>query len=121
MSAELPGVSKPGVMSWNSSPGGSAATLNSGMTWSLERTLVCWLPALVEEKLRYWVAAASGEVSGMGFARLDPESGVVIEDLVILPQVCNPAGTDLDEDALLKLAFEATREQREDRLRVWWH
>ena len=81
---------------------------------------LCLLPE-IEERIRHYTDLAAGEVSGLG--TIEEWNGGFLVDRVFLPkQVCTPAGTTLDEDAVATLLLELEAEGEDSgKLRFWWH
>ena len=75
----------------------------------------------VEQRIRHYTDLAHGEVSGLG--TVEEWDGGFLVDKVFLPkQVCTPAGTTLDEDAVATLLLELEAEGEDSgKLRFWWH
>ena len=75
----------------------------------------------VEQRIRHYTELANGEVSGLG--TVEEWDGGFLVDKVFLPkQVCTPAGTTLDEDAVATLLLELEAGGEDSgKLRFWWH
>lgn len=79
------------------------------------------IPQEVYDKVMHWVNKAGNyEVSGMGRVVYDKqESTFRVLDAYLLKQSNQAAHTEIDENALNKLAYQCHRE--EGTLRWWWH
>jgi len=75
----------------------------------------------VEQRIRHYTDLAGGEVSGLGTIE-EFDGGFLVDDVFLPKQICTPAGTTLDDDAVatLMLELEAAGEDS-GRLRFWWH
>jgi len=72
------------------------------------------------QKLKYYIKNTTGEVSGLGDSFIDREI-IYITDLFLLPQKCNAANTELDQDAIGKLIYKRAQEGTLESLNVWFH
>ena len=75
----------------------------------------------VEERIRHYVALASGEVSGLGLVEL-VRGGFLVTEVFLPRQDSTPGGTELDQDAVAALMVtleEAGKDSGE--LMFWWH
>jgi len=75
----------------------------------------------VEERIRHYVALASGEVSGLGLVE-EVDGGFLVTDVFLPRQECTPGGTELDQDWVAALLVTLEEEGRDSGgLKFWWH
>lgn len=83
------------------------------------------LPLKVREKIQYWVDKADKEISGLGDAWLDIEKKTVtITSAFLLDQECTASDTELDDEAINKVMFEAHQDEMKGikrNVKFWWH
>lgn len=74
-------------------------------------------------KLKYYVQSTPGEISGLGKAEIDPETGVITAvDFRIFEQVSSAAHTQISDEAQAKFMLELMQ-SGEDMVNwcIWWH
>jgi len=90
------------------------------MKLSAEQIRLYLLPE-VEERIRHYTRLAAGEVSGLGTVE-EFDGGFLVTDLYLPKQVCTPAGTELNQEAVATLLMELDGAGKDSgELKFWWH
>ena len=80
-----------------------------------------WLTPEVDQRLRHWVAIASGEMSALGMVE-ETEGGFVVTRIFLPKQTCGAADTELDQAAVAQLLTELDAAGEDiSKLRLWAH
>lgn len=76
------------------------------------------ISALATQKIGHWVEIAKGEVSGLGIVKKLSDRTLVVEDAILLKQVCSSSHTKLDSSSLHTFLQDC---EDPSLYRFWWH
>ncbi|MGD0115340.1 MAG: hypothetical protein ABSC13_04980 [Dehalococcoidia bacterium] len=72
-------------------------------------------------KLMIFAQSVAGEVSGLGVIVLEGRE-MVVQDVLLVPQVCTSGSTELEADGIASLLGELADEGLDvGNVRLWWH
>lgn len=87
---------------------------------ALVKPAVFILPA-AKQKLDAYIQLCDLEISGLGTVRQEGQM-FIVEDVLLLPQECSAASTELDDAGLAEFYTECVQADMDTgRLRLWWH
>ena len=73
-------------------------------------------------KLKYYVNAIDGEISGLGKINIDKDQNIIVEDVRIFKQKITGSTTDIDSKDIAKFYFELQKNgQAVKDWNLWWH
>ena len=77
------------------------------------------IDAIEEAKIRKWVDLCDQEISGLGKVIIKDDGSLHVNSVYLLEQEVSPAETELDDDSVASLLFEARADEGE--MVFWWH
>lgn len=75
----------------------------------------------VNDRLDQVVALCKGEVGGLGYARVEDEDTIIVDEIFLVPQQVSSGGVDFDSDAISIAIEKAIEDDRLNDLRFSWH
>lgn len=93
----------------------------------MKSTIEVLLDVAVFQKLKHWVALATGEVSGLGTVlEVKDKAGNVVQYIVdnifLLKQRCTSADTVLDDASVGEFLYQMQQKGEDlSRIKFWWH